>query len=309
MIGIRLQGRLGNQMFQYATARTLAERLGCGLYVAGNTPTARFGVLGRLAGLDRRPPYIDMRQNGELHAAFGCGPSFVGSRLNELALPIVRPREFPRVFRPRTFEVGSDSFEEFDSEIFRQGPGTWLDGLFQSPGYFSEAAEEVRRWFSPAVRVRRQVDSIAAQWPKAPSEMVAVHVRRGDYVQSGGAIASASQGWALPMSYYDDALALLPKGVGLALFSDDADWAETHFKRWGPWVSRKQPSVVDMMAMARCRRLIIANSSFSWWAGWLNPDPDKVVFAPEHHLGFRVGRWVPGGIEVPGWRYLSAKAS
>jgi hypothetical protein len=63
-----------------------------------------------------------------------------------------------------------------------------------------------------------------------------------------------------------------------------------------------------MIAMAHCRSIVIANSSFSWWAAWLNDNPDKIVMAPEFHLGFRVGRWVPGGIAVDGWQYLRVAA-
>jgi len=43
-----------------------------------------------------------------------------------------------------------------------------------------------------------------------------------------------------------------------------------------------------------------------WWAGWLNSRADKTVFAPQYHLGWRIGQWVPGGIEVADWEYLPA---
>ena len=93
-------------------------------------------------------------------------------------------------------------------------------------------------------------------------------------------------------------------GVGLAIFSDDPDWAAEQFKPRRPWVSRGHSAAVDMMAMSLCRSIVIANSSFSWWAAWLNADPEKTVIAPEFHLGFRVGRWIPNGIAVSGWQYL-----
>ena len=299
MIGIQLKGRLGNQMFQYAAARTLAESLGCGLLVAGNTPTRRFGVLSRGLGFDRRPPHEGMRQNGQLHEAFGCGPSFVRGRLHELAVPLVRRRWFPNLFRPRMIAFGSEEFEDFDARFFVQGGGTWLDGLFQSPDYFAGRRSEVRNWFGETSESACRVESIVRQWPKPPERMAAVHVRRGDYLNSHGGV-----GWTLPLGYYRDALAHLPEGTRVALFSDDPDWAAEQFKNWQPWVSRGNTPVVDMLAMARCRWMAIANSSFSWWAAWLNSDPEKTIFAPEFHLGFKLGQWLPGGIAVDGWQYL-----
>lgn len=100
------------------------------------------------------------------------------------------------------------------------------------------------------------------------------------------------------------ALVQLPIGLTVAIFSDDPDWAEREFRKWQPWVSRGESAVVDLFLMARCRYDIIVSSSFSWWAAWLNEQPGKVVFAPKYHLGWRLGRWVPGGIEVPSWNYL-----
>src|SRR5690349_15970868 len=151
MIGIQLKGRLGNQMFQYATARTLAERIGCTLLLAGNTLGRRFSIIGHWMGLDEAQSLKGMQQNGVLNSAFGCGPNFWQGRMVELGLPWLRGVLFPKTFSPRRRIVhDGQSFEEFDETIFNQHWGTWLIGWFQSDKYFSDNAERVLLWFRPS---------------------------------------------------------------------------------------------------------------------------------------------------------------
>ena len=134
--------------------------------------------------------------------------------------------------------------------------------------------------------------------------MAAIHMRRGDYSRQKEGLGKTGQGWLLPMSYYCDALAQIPGDIGLAVFSDDPSWAARQFSHRNCWISRDNSAVVDMFLIAHCRWNVIANSSFSWWAAWLNMRSDKIVLAPKYHLGWRIGRWYPGGIEVAGWNYL-----
>lgn len=307
MIGIQLKGRLGNQMFQYAAARTLAERVGCRLVIAGHTLGRPFGLVGHWLRVDERRSYNGKQQNGLLHRAFGLRPTFVEGRLLEFARPCLRYSIFPRVYSPRRFSPdGEHTYEEFDAEFFDQGSGTWLSGWYQAEGYFRANSERVREWFQPTAADARVIGALAATWPRPPEKMAALHVRRGDYAEVRDALSEGNEGWLLPMSYYRRALSQLPSGLGLAVFSDDPDWAEREFWDWQPWIAHGQSAVVDMFLMAQCRWNIIANSSFSWWAAWLNECPDRIVFAPKHYLGWRLGRWVPGGIEVRGWNYLDA---
>ena len=308
MIGIQLKGRLGNQMFQYAAARTLAERNGCALLLAGNTLGRRFGIAGHWLTLDEAPGLKGMQQNGVLRAAFECGPNFYLGRAVELTLPWLNGMLFPRTFSPRRRALhDGQTFEQFDEAVFSQVSGTWLSGWFQSERYFAENRESVRQWFEPRPAHAREIRELVATWPAPPSEMVAIHVRRGDYALIRDGVGDDEQGWLLPMSYYDDALTRVPANAPLAVFSDDPDWAAQAFADRRPWVSRHNSSVIDMMLMAHCRWNITANSSFSWWAGWLNPHPQKVVIAPRHHLGWKIGQWLPGGIEVEGWNYITVR--
>jgi hypothetical protein len=56
--------------------------------------------------------------------------------------------------------------------------------------------------------------------------------------------------------------------------------------------------------MSSCRRMIIGNSTYSWWAAWLNTLPDRQIVAPEYFLGRNLEVWYPRDIRVEGWTYL-----
>lgn len=107
-------------------------------------------------------------------------------------------------------------------------------------------------------------------------------------------------------NYYVKAMAMFPN-YKFKIFSDDPWWCKEQkiFKDCefadecnkcvksinpsgnvviqcsnGGWYNHQKTDVEDMNEMASCEHNIIANSSFSWWAAWLNPNPDKIVVAP-----------------------------
>ena len=68
------------------------------------------------------------------------------------------------------------------------------------------------------------------------------------------------------------------------VFSDDVEWTKKYFKGCQFVIvdfNRENQSYIDMQLMSLCKHNIIANSSFSWWAAWLNQFRDKIVIAPK----------------------------
>ena len=264
----RIKGGLGNQMFQFAAGYALARRYGCGLkldlsHLPGNPPRTfgldAFGIEGPLAKKSEIAPFAAR-----------------GRWRRKLATALGRPGRFlPEGLYPEPHFHFDDSFHDHP-------PPVLLDGYWQSERYFSDCADEIRgvldfAKFEPA-RTRGIRERIAAE-----AEAVSVHIRLADYTD--GKAASKMSGSAKP-DYYRRAVALLDRALdrpSYFIFSDEPERAAGLMG----FVDRKvsvagdpDRPAEDLELMSMCRHHIIANSSFSWWGAWLNPDPDKIVIAP-----------------------------
>src|SRR5690606_16310708 len=118
------------------------------------------------------------------------------------------------------------------------------------------------------------------------TQPVAVHLRRGDYVENPEFRRIHG---VCERDYYDRARAILDKLVNptrFFIFSDDEAAARGVFGHWRDAIFVSGTNQYqDMMLISACRHAIIANSSFSWWAAWLNAYTDKVIIAPRLWFG------------------------
>lgn len=298
MILTRIQCGLGNQMFQYAAGRTLAERLGCAhAYTQMRlkwTSHLRLGLTGRRLLL--RAPAFEFERyfllDGDTATKNQLRLQWFRLRYGLTARQYVEPlAPTPGVIRELT---------QYDPSFHSLGPGTELQGFFQSESYFAGHQNAVRRWFQPRPELLAQAQAVAANCGADPDRRCCIHVRRGDYLtmRNGG----APDGWALPVSYYRRALERIPSGTRMMVISDDPVWAREQFASLNPWIaSHPHGAIVDMLLLTQCRYNIIANSSFSWWGSYLNPMPEKQVFYPKHFLGWAFQSELPVGISVADW--------
>jgi hypothetical protein len=301
MILIEFWGRLGNQMFQYAAARLTAERLECGLLIE----EPAYGLKDTLRRVAGRSSYYSLFSlYKELDPGI-CGHGIAAMRRlapdwTKCALARLLPHEF-KPARPESSAIENN--ECFDSGFFDIVPYTRMYGFYQSEGYFAGNEAKVRAWFGPN---GEEAAAVAAHWARGgldPANLVAVHVRLGDYRRQGTA-AAGEEGWILPRSYYEKALESLGAEHPIALFSDEPEAAREFLGRDVAYLSDGADIKRDLFLMSSCRRVVMANSSFSWWAAWLNGNAEKIVVAPKYHVGWQIHEWYPAGIRVKGWNYL-----
>lgn len=304
MIVSQLQGRLGNQMFQYAAALAIARRWNVGI---------RF---------DTRP-LEDAAESFEL-APFGIRCEI--ARDSDLPLRL-RPstpawqrrlrglceRAVPGIRRSLLMERRK---YQFDRQAQNCGPDCFLTGYFQHEDYFAGIASEVRQLYGHSVALGAESEAFLARCQD--EETVSVHLRRGDYaaVQAYrdyfGVIGPAYVRRALQalnsrlmpgrLVFFSDDLAWVEQQVLPALLQD-VNGAQVTLVDW----TRRHGPLEDLLLMSRMRHNIIANSTFSWWGAWLNDNPHKLVVAPDPwalkaDAGIVPARW----IKVPNLQELAA---
>jgi hypothetical protein len=270
MVITRLYGGLGNQMFQYAAGVALARRLRADLY----TDVSSFQRISYDRNVTQRIYELD---------GFGITPR-----------PLrLRHRLGVRISRPTLF---CETAFRYDEAFGRLAGHVILDGYWQSFRYFEPYAPDIHATFrfpqDDTATTRALLGQIQA------TNSVAVHVRRGDYASPRG---QAYHG-LIPVSYYRAAIGRIAdqiSDVNLFIFSDDIAWCRAHLQIDLPktFVDSNRPthSVAAMQLISACKHAVIANSSFSWWAAWLNQNPAKLVCAPvrwfagvDHEINDRV---------------------
>ncbi len=246
-ITVRLCGGLGNQMFQYAVARSLALRHHAPL------------------NLDISALAHDSKRK------YALAPFAIEAE-------VIFLRCWPRWWYQMRGRIYREKGFFYDSSVGELFPGVILEGYFQSEKYFAFYATTIRREFSLKGSLSQPAQEYLAHIESVPHS-VAVHVRRGDYVSDR--VTQMFHG-TCSWEYYEQAMQLIRdrvRGARFFFFSDEPKWLLA--RQVNGAVIEGLPPQEDMFLMSRCRHQIIANSSFSWWGAWLNRNPDKIVIAPK----------------------------
>lgn len=271
---IRMTGGLGNQMFQYA------------LYL-------KLRTLGREVKMDDRTQYEGSNVRTIMLWCFDISyPQASEREINELTDGFMElsHRIRRKLFGRKSLEYMEQSCN-FDQQILTREPA-YLTGYFQSEQYFKDIEDQVRSTFSFSNKIweglgKSLLERIKGYQKRIDESLaVSVHIRRGDYLEN-----EAAYGHICTEAYYRKAIEFVQSKYPQAtffFFSNEPQWVRK-------WLEREYPKgfsfeviegtdeatgYLDMFLMSRCRQHIIANSSFSWWGAWLNPDKEKMVIAP-----------------------------
>ena len=262
MIGIRLNGRLGNQLFQYALAISLAKQFNS------------FFIIDH----DGKPDFVKKYfKTNKLN----------NSRISRAVLKKILLDKLPIIYQNND-EVTSDILPLFRNNHFYYG-------FFQSELYFKNISNSVSKRLELKKVYKNAFVKKYGHLFKGEKILV-VHYRLGDYLTWGNEHTGGIN-MSLPESFYLNALQEINKfeDYKVLLVTDDLKNAATKL----PCIKNKliisDSEIMDFQLLMHADKLIISNSSFAWWGAYLNKKHAE-VFAPENWLGFKINTEMPSTV-------------
>lgn len=287
---VRIWEGLGNQLFQYAYARSLQEKEGYKVYlecrrvyrksfvkedlsVERKCKLHHFNISLKAINLQERAEWAFMEQS---------------TLFNKIQFQFASHRIGKYHFATDFTDQG-DHFQ-FHPELYSFRKPTYVMGHFLNKKYF----EDIRPILLKELRLKvppRITDTLRQLLMN--ENTISVHIRRTDFISRGYCISTDK--------YYEDAIAYMKDHIEnpkFLFFSDDMDWVR---KRYGKendeeyfFVSNGILTDYEELAlMYQCKHNIMANSTFSFWGAWLNDNPDKIVIIPRAYAStFASDKWI-----------------
>ncbi|QWD04224.1 alpha-1,2-fucosyltransferase [Polynucleobacter paneuropaeus] len=254
---VRLKGGLGNQLFSYAASRRLSIVNNAELVIDDVTGFKRDFEYKRNYSLDNFNIPSRKATSKELLEPFG----------------LIRRRLFKYRERLKSFENRiyiEQEFPDFDPRLINLElcGDSYIDGLWQSEGYFSDIEDIIRRDLKIKPPLDDKNQKLSALIKSKNS--IGIHLRR--FIKSDTSTVN------LASIYYDKAIKLIKselKDPYYVVFSDDIEYAREiiePLKIEAVYVGHNisaSSAYADLWLMSICKHFIMANSTFSWWGAWL----------------------------------------
>ena len=270
MIISNLTGGLGNQMFQYALGRHLAIKNKTELKL--HFTNALF-CTPRTFSLDCFNIQAEIATDGDLKKL-----GVVKNRIINRLLYLIDERygiQFNKHIITQRYPY------TFNSDYLNIKDNSYIQGYWADERYFKSAENIIRKEFTPKEKLDEKNQKILKQIQSTMS--VSIHVRRGDYITNKTNILKF-----IGLDYYVTAINNIKKSISnpvFFVFSDDIPWCKKNLDQLSNNIcyinhNTGKNSYKDLVLMNACKQNIIANSSFSWWSGWLNINSNKIIVKP-----------------------------
>ena len=262
---VNIFGGLGNQMFQYALIKILEEKF----HETVLADTHLFHDYSRHNGLEIEHIFsiqLQLASKKEIKKLAFYTSSY----------KVHKVLKWLHIKKPTTItEVLSKPYHQ---DVFRK-KDTYYDGYWQDPKYYKEIRTQLTDCFQFKLPLDSKNKKTLYSINSCPS--VGIHIRRGDYLKKSRYRGVCDE------EYYIKAIHLIQQKMEYPhfyFFSNDIAWCKDNltsiiegndytFVDW----NKGPNSYVDMQLMSECRALIIANSSFSWWAAYLNKVAETII--------------------------------
>jgi hypothetical protein len=287
MIAVRLQGRLGNQMFQYAFILAASKQLNTNFYI---------------------DQYIELSSVDKYFNNIAAGPNKALTQLFKIkGFKNIFSFHLRRAYYKYLAKINKLAVYEYDynssmPETMIKNDTLYL-GFFLSELFFKPFEDTIKRNFMlKEIFVNKFKDKYNDHYKN--NTTVTVHIRRTDYLNLQYLNLGADD-LSLPLSYYKNALAKFEgQNVHFIFISDDIDFVLQNFKDVKNKTISTDNEIIDFQHLLNADACIISNSTFSWWGAYLNPKQEKVVYCPKYYLGFYLKQQIPQNIYPKEWRQI-----
>lgn len=270
MIIIKITGGLGNQLFQYSFGKYLSLKFNTELKFDVKTVFNSKNFTNRLIGITDFNVEITLASDNEVKSCKNFNRGYLARIERKLN------QKFPLINRNYIVEYPT---MKIINEL-KQNTNYYFDGYWQSYKYLSS----IKIILQNEITLKHTYpNKIFIDWLKKieNSQSISIHIRRGDYIS----IKKNFEHYGIcSKKYYENAIHYISSNCTnpiFYIFSDDLKWSKENFiGRQFIFITGNQPSE-DMYLMSKCKHNIIANSTFSWWAAWLNQNIEKIVIAPK----------------------------
>lgn len=280
MIYLAIEGRLGNQFFQYAFARSLQKKTGEQLVIDYTVPE-RVGCNGYEESLkyynvvDYTKTYGDLRDR----RVYIIYKVFRKLKPKNLYLKYI----YERIFSP-LLNIFGIFYIENDHKYIKQrilrNKFKYVKGWFESPKYFEEIDDIIKNELTPIYDLQPQdkatIDKLHA------FDTICVTVRRGDFLNDD----MSNRFLICTPDYYYHGVEFIKKQIEKPLIyvcSDDIEWCRQNLRFDGEVIFERHGLAIweKLAIMIECKHFVISNSTFSWWAQHLCKYNNKIVVSPD----------------------------
>lgn len=274
MITSVIQAGFGNQLFQYAFAYSIARRLSSQLIL----DISFFDYFKKSNPYNLREYNLDklsIEYKSIINSPGRYWKYKLASRYNYAVLKNILGH------KNLIIEDISKCREYQPSVISAVNQESVLYGFWQNTGYFNAYISDLRRMFRPSYIVSEEVERTIEDIDKCIS--VGVHIRRGDFLNLG---------WSKGEDYYMNAINAMRSKLPAPRFyivSDDTAWCRKTFNTMSDIVvlemSGQYKDIDEFFILSKCRHQIISESTFGWWAAYLNDTDNKLIAIPSDAVG------------------------
>lgn len=290
-----MQG-LGNQMFQYAAGMALAKHLNTELKINidsySNTSLRQY-ELEKFFNI--KTPVVaeqEMQLFTLSHPVRRLWNKFFPKQKIK-ALPYEEKNQIVRLLyalvylyrKPHLQRVYEEKQFHYDANFFKAKQPVFLKGYWHSYKYFESIKNEIREVFTVNVALVQHLKDIADEIKNSNS--VGLHIRCTDKLSK----QHIELHGILDKSYYEKALEVAKKKletniIKVYVFTDDVIKAKEYLPNNYSYImvsnNYTKLAIEDFYLMQQVKCMIIANSTFSWWAAYLNQSKNPLIIAPEN---------------------------